>query len=225
MKLLKNIWQSRDSRMILDLEIKDYDYRPVKGLGKDRDDIPIETKLVVLIRQRGLCAYCCTPLTIEVQNKRFGLYRGVNSRPGQLDHGIPVWQGGRDDVRTMCYLCAYHNGFEFKGGGIELHGAFTAARLGQTIKEDWRAMLQAFIASGLKIYAIPFWWYMPTLPRRLNLPGYSMDSGKLNLTTTWLTEKAWYDRNLKAFLDKQGFGKIKKMILPELQKHDDAYMK
>lgn len=225
MKAWKNIFQSQDSRMILDLEIKDYDYRPVKGLGKDRDDLPDTTRLVTLIRQRGICAYCCTPLAITIQGKNFTLYRGVNKRTGQLDHGIPVWQGGRDDYRVYCYLCAYHNGFEFKAGGIELHGAFTAARLGQTTKEDWRAMLQAFIESGLQIYAIPYWWYQPTLPRRLNLPGYSMDSGKLDLKTTWLTEKAWYDRNLKAFLDRQGFGKIQKMILPEIEKHNQAYTK
>lgn len=225
MKLWKNILPVRDNRMVLDLEVKDLDYRPVKGLGKDRDDLPIETKLVVLIRQRGVCAYCCTPLVVSVEGKNFCLERGVNRRPGQLDHGIPVWQGGRDDVRTMCYLCSYHNGFEFKGGGIELHGAFTAARLGQTIKEDWRAMLQAFIASGLRIYALPFWWYQPTLPRRLNLPGYSMDSGKLNLETTFLTEKAWYDANLENFMKRPGFGKIKKMILPEIEKHNLAYAK
>ena len=94
-----------DKRMVLDLEIKDYDYRPVRGLGKDRDELPIETKLLVLIRQRGLCAYCCVPIFFEVEGKKFCLYRGVNKRPGQLDHGIPVSQGGRDDVRTMCYLC------------------------------------------------------------------------------------------------------------------------
>lgn len=226
MKLLKNIWPSHDSRMILDLDVKDYDYRdrPVKGLGKDRDDLPDTTRLVTLIRQCGICAYCVRPLTITVSGKNFTLYKGVNRRPGQLDHGIPVSKGGRDDYRTYSYLCAYHNGFEFKAAGIELHGAFTAARLGQTTKEDWRAMLQAFIASGLQIYAIPFWWYQPTLPRRLNLPGYSMDTGKLNLATTFLTEKAWYDRNLKTFFDKPGFGKIKKMILPEIEKHNAAYV-
>jgi len=109
-------------------------------------------------------------------------------------------------------------------------GRFTAARLGQTIKEDWRAMLQAFIASGLRIYALPFWWYQPTQPRRLNLPGYSMDgysmdSGKLDIATTWLTEKAWYDSNLETFMKRPGFGKIKKMILPEIEKHNLAYAK
>ena len=223
MNPLKNIFPSRDNRMILDTEIKDFDYRPVKGLGKDRDTLPIETKLLVLIRQRGICAYCCTPLTVDVAGKTFSMYRGVNRRPGQLDHGIPVWQGGRDDVRTMCYLCAYHNGFEFKGGGIELHGAFTAARLGQTVKENWKEMLHAFIDSGLRIYAIPFWWYQPTLPRRLNLPGYSMDTGKLDLSQTFSIEKTWYDRNLQNFLNSKNFGAIKKMILPEITKHDQAY--
>lgn len=209
--------------MILDLDIKDFDYRPVKGLGKDRDDLPDATKLIVLIRQRGICAYCITPLSITIQQKKFTLHPGVNKRPGQLDHGIPVSQGGREDYRIYSYLCSYHNSLEFKAGKIELHGAFLAARLNQTTKEDWRAMLKAFIESGLHIYAIPYWWYQPTLPRRLNLPGYSMDSGKLNLSITWSTEKAWYDQNLKNFIDKPGFGKIKKIILPELQNHNQAY--
>lgn len=224
MKLWKNILPYQDNRMVLDLEVREYDYRPVKGLGKDRDDLPIETKLVVLIRQRGLCAYCCTPLAIRVNEKNFCLYRGVNKRPGQIDHALPVSQGGREDYRGYTYLCAYHNGFEFKSGGIELHGAFTAARLGQTTKEDWRAMLQAFIASGLKIYAIPFWWYQPTLPRRLNLPGYDMDTGKLDLSQTFAVEKAWYDRNLQNFFERPGFSKIKTMILPEIEKHNAAYV-
>jgi hypothetical protein len=222
---MKTMLFHSDKRMVLDCEVKDYDYRPVKGMGKDRDDLPDTTRLVVLIRQRGICAYCCTPLVITIQGKSFSLYRGVNRRSGQLDHGIPVWQGGRDDVRTMCYLCAYHNGFEFKGGGIELHGAFTAARLGQTTKEDWQAMLRAFIESGLRIYAIPYWWYQPTLPRRLNLPGYDMDTGELDLRSTWQAEKSWYDRKLRDFFEKDGYGKIKKMILPELIKFDEAYSK
>ena len=127
---------------------------------------------------------------------------------------------------AQCAICvAYHNGFEFKGANIELHGAFTAARLGQTTKENWREMLQAFIASGLKIYALPYWWYVAALPRRLALPGYGMDSGKLDLAQTFAVEKGWYDRNIQAFMGKQGFSKIKTMIRPEIEKHNAAYAK
>lgn len=218
-----------DNRMLLDLSEHTPDYRPVRGLGKDRSQFPDAAKLVSLIRQRGVCAYCCVPLAITVFGKRFFMYGKTASAPGELDHVIPAWQGGRDrqgaivDYRNLCYLCQFHNSFEFKGGGIEFHGAFQAARLGQTVKEDWRPMLQAFIASGLQIYAIPFWWYMPALPRRLALPGYSMDSGKLDVAGTFAIEKRWFDGNLKDFMDGAKFGKLKKMVLKESAQHDAAY--
>lgn len=212
-----------DNRMLLDMSERQLDYQPVRGLGKDRDQLPTPLRLVCFIRQRGVCAYCCAPLVITVEGKSFSMMGAGKHRPGELDHAIPVWQGGRDDYRGYCYLCSYHNGYEFKGGNIEFHGAFHAARLGQTIAEDWRSMLRAFIASGLKIYAVPYWWYQPTLPRRLNLPGYNMDTGKLDLSQTFAVEKTFFDRNLKEFLDGEKYGRIKKMILPELARHDAAY--
>lgn len=213
-----------DNRMLLDISERQLDYQPVRGLGKDRDQLPVALRLVCFIRQGGVCAYNPSEsLSITVEGKSFSLSGSGKHRAGELDHVIPAWQGGRDDYRNYCYLCSYHNSFEFKGGGIEFHGAFQAARLGQTIEPDWRVLLQAFIASNLKGTAIPYWWYQPTLPRRLNLPGYSMDTGKLELSQTFAVEKTFFDRNLKSFLDGEKYGRIKKMILSELARHDAAY--
>lgn len=227
--ILLMLFRHFDNRFLLDLNERTPDYRPVRGLGKDRSQFPDVTKLVCLIRQRGVCAYCCVPLVITIEGKRFGMYGKTASAAGELDHVIPAWQGGRDrlgtivDYRNLCYLCQYHNSFEFKGGGIELHGAFQTARLGQMIKEDWRAMLAAFISSGLKIYAIPFWWYQSSLPRRLNLPGYSMDSGKLDVAGTFAIEKRFFDGEIKKFLDGSRWPKLKKMVIEESVQHDAAY--
>lgn len=227
--LFEHMILKTDNRFLLDLTEHTPDYRPVRGLGKDRSQFPDVTKLVCLIRQLGVCAYCCVPLAITVEKKRFSMFVKTAFAYGELDHVIPAWQGGRDrigvnvDYRNLCYLCEKHNGFDFKGGGIELHGAFQAARLGQTVKEDWRAMLQAFIASGLHSFAIPYWWYQSTLPRRLNLPGYSMDSGRLDLAGTFHGEKRWFDDNLKDFLAGDRFGEMKKIVLDESVRHDAAY--
>lgn len=212
-----------DARMLLDLSERELDYRPVRGLGSDRDNLPAPLRLVTLLRQCGVCAYCCCDLVITIEGKAFSPNGSGKNRPGQLDHVLPVGQGGRDDYRNYIYLCAYHNSFEFKGGGVELHGAFQAARLGQTVLGDWREMLRAFIASGLKTFAIPFWWYQSSLPRRLNLPGYSMDSGRLDVAGTFAIEKRFFDGEIKKFLDRDRWGKLKKMVLEESVQHDAAY--
>ena len=151
----------------------------------------------------------------------------------QLDHVIPASQGGRDEYRNFIPLCDYHNGFKFKAARIELHGAFHAARLGQTVTADWREMLKAWQsawAKGELLSALPFWWFEKNrrggLPV-LKLPGLvtGVKDQVIDRPRSWQIEKGWFDRNLQEFLKQEKFGKIKAMILPEIAAHDAAYSK
>lgn len=228
-----------DRRQMLDLSYARPDYEPTIGLGSDRDTLPDPVRLIVYLRSLGRCAYCCRPLvfTFRQTQKHFTIHGKVASRMFQLDHVLPVSVGGREwiadgvaDYRNFQPLCEYHNGFKFKAALIELHGAFQAARLGQTTAvHDWRVMYaawQAAWAKGELIVALPFWWYeknprggLPTL----KLPGIDA-AGEIDRPRSWQIEKGIFDRNLDDFLKQERFGKIKAMILPELVNHDRAYL-
>lgn len=142
----------------IDLSYEDPDYAYERGAGKDRLDIPVEVRIIVMARQLKRCALCCDPLKIGFNAD--SVFRKPGFKTGWIEHIVAKGLRGRDDIGNYAYTCDYCN--SYKGMKVFEWVTWEAFRREETIEgRDFHAEYEGYMdfwrRNGRTRNPWPFW--------------------------------------------------------------------